>query len=210
MKYAFKGLALLVVIGSQSRADDAEKVFTAIYESKQWIDRSNKESDSGPGSTRGDFNWMRMVNLRNYLYGGFDVVEALVKKNNLTYSAPNISFYKVDLNKEVLPVADIILCRDTLSHLPLKDAFEVLRNFKKSKSKYLLITTYPDTDMNADINDLGENFKMGDWRFINLCKCKPPFNLPEPIELITEGCNSVHTQYKGKSLGLWRLADINV
>jgi hypothetical protein len=51
--------------------------------------------------------------------------------------------------------------------------------------------------VNADI-------QTGGWRPINLQL--PPYNLPKPIKLIDERCPL--EDYRDKSLGLWKTADI--
>lgn len=35
-----------------------------------------------------------------------------------------------------------------------------------------------------------------------------PFMLPNPLELIIEGCTEDNGAYEDKSLGLWKIADI--
>lgn len=218
-------LALLDTCLYAAKKNDPEQIFTKIYTHNLW---KNDETSSGHGSTLaatanlrkelqelfdrygiktindapcGDFNWMKKLDFTAYEYRGFDIVKELVEKNNRLFQTPAIHFYTINLINEVLPQADIIICRDTLPHLPFKEALQVIRNFKKSNAKYVLITTYPSTSINEDI-------KMGYWRLLNLCL--PPFNLPQPLELIVEGCTDQPTQYEDKSLGLWRLEDINL
>ena len=218
---------LLLMSCDLSSAKSAEEVFSEIYETNTW---GNAESVSGPGSTLkvtailrkelkgllkrygiekindapcGDFNWMKKLRLQ-CIYRGFDVVKDLIDRNNKLFSSANIHFYNVNLIMDILPEADIIICRDLLAHLPTEDIFKVLSNFKKSKSKYLLTTTYTRTKkINYDI-------PMGRGRRINLCL--PPFNFPQPIELINEGCTERygHGIDSDKCVGLWLLSDIHV
>ncbi|HEX8999730.1 MAG TPA: class I SAM-dependent methyltransferase, partial [Blastocatellia bacterium] len=79
------------------------------------------------------------------------------------------------------------------------DAIAALRNFKRSKSEYLLTTTFPKTEVNEDI-------LTGEWRPLNLQRA--PFNFPEPLRLINERCTEEGDRYADKSLGLWRLSDL--
>ena len=73
-------------------------------------------------------------------------------------------------------------------------------NICKSKSEYLLTTTFTERKNNSDI-------ETGQWRVINLHI--PPFNLPKPEKVIFEGCTEGDgTNYKDKALGLWKISDI--
>ncbi len=218
---------LLFSIPCLSNLESAEQVFSQIYDTNAW---GNVESISGPGSTLtataalreelkilfksygrekindapcGDFNWMKELNLQ-CKYQGFDIVKDLIDHNNKRFSSANIYFYHANLIENILPEADIIICRDLLAHLPTQDIFKTLSNCKKSKSKYLLTTTYTRTkNVNFDI-------PMGSWRFINLNVA--PFNFPKPIELINEHCTVRHKKgpVLDKYVGLWLLSDIHV
>ncbi|MDD5217134.1 MAG: hypothetical protein PHS88_03425, partial [Candidatus Omnitrophica bacterium] len=84
-------------------------------------------------------------------------------------------------------------------HLPFDDIYDVIRNFKKSGAPYLLMTTFPQRSKNLDC-------LRGYWRPLNFC-C-PPFNFPEPLKIINEGCYKEESGYPDKSLGLWRLSSI--
>ena len=76
----------------------------------------------------------------------------------------------------------------------------MIKNFKRSGTKYLLITTFVNRLSN---NDLGKGF----WRTINIER--PPFNFPNPIKIIDEKCTELNGEYSDKSLGLFLLKDIH-
>lgn len=202
---------------------ETEKVFTDIYEKNGF---KGKESISGPGSdfyqTRiiaeeipilckefnistmldipcGDFYWMKNVNLDNIDYLGADIVDSLIKINNEKYNKNNINFKKLDLLKDNLPDVDLIFTRDCLVHLSFEDIFIALNNICKSKSKYLLTTTFTNRVDNKDI-------KTGQWRTLNLESS--PFFLLKPIKVIIEGCTENNGIYADKSLGLWKISDL--
>lgn len=215
-------LTLLRYLHRQSwRFLPMEDVFTKTYEHGGW---GSAESVSGKGSTLaetkvirtelpalmkelgvksvldipcGDFNWMKEVVPSMDRYIGADVVKDLVAHNNRRYAGANVQFVFADAVKGELPRADMILCRDMLVHFPFREIVRTLRNFKASGAEYLLTTTFPSREANADI-------VVADWRPLNLQR--PPFNLPPPIRLVVEGCETK----PDKSLGLWRLADIQV
>ncbi len=86
-------------------------------------------------------------------------------------------------------------------HFSEKAVFAALKNFKASRSKYLLTTTYPNTEKNI-------NIVTGGWRPLNLEAA--PFNLLSPLTLLDEKWMEKNGENSGKHLGLWKLDDINV
>jgi hypothetical protein len=197
---------------------DLPDTFEYIYENNIW---GSPESQSGEGSELvataeiraklpallhsygirslldapcGDFGWMSRLNLSDVMYIGVDVVRSLVERNELGHGGTRRQFIVSDIVTDPLPEADLILCRDCLVHLSYREIGEALRNFRRSGAAYLLTTTFTEVDENRDITT-------GDWRPLNMCK--PPFNFPEPTELIVENCKEAEGAYADKSLGLW-------
>ncbi len=202
-----------------------ERVFSDILQRQRW---GSGSSVCGPGSSLeqtsnvarelprliarvevrslldapcGDFHWMQQIELGVEHYIGVDVVGELIERNRELYSAPDRQFEKMDITMDPLPRADLILCRDCLVHLPLRDIRSVLRNFKRSGASFLLTTTYPG------IVPKNRNIISGNWRPIDLQRA--PFNLPQPLELLNEGCTE-EGDYPEKSLGLWKLDDLRL
>lgn len=202
-----------------------ESVFTDIYHSGAWGD---SESVSGPGSSVraassfrdeipkmlrdlkarslldapcGDFNWMKDLSLNVERYTGVDVVPELIERNRMNHSGPGRAFLNLDITKDRLPRADVILCRDCLVHFSRDDIFAAVRNFRKSRSRYLLATTFTGSREYIEIST-------GEWRPLNLQRA--PFNFPPPIRLIDEKCTHTGGIYTDKTLGLWELAAINL
>lgn len=203
--------------------DSIERRFARIYRMNAW---RGDESRCGPGSSLeetavvraelprivhslgvrtlldipcGDFFWMKEVPLDLDAYIGAEVISRLVHENTDRFGAPNRSFVCLDVRKDPLPRADLVLCRDCLDHLSIADVRRALINIVRSGSTYLLATTYPDREANHDIQS-------GEWRPLNLSR--PPFGLPDPIEIVNE--RSAKPGYPDKSLGLWRIRDIGV
>ena len=145
----------------------------------------------------GDYNWMKEVAPSLDKYTGADVVRELVDDANRRYAGGSVRFVHLDALKDRLPEVDCILCRDMLVHFPFREILQTLRNFKSSRSRFLLTTTFPDTEVNKDIS-------LANWRMINLER--PPFNLPPPVFVVLEHCPSK----PDKSLGLWRLSDFDI
>lgn len=141
----------------------------------------------------GDFHWMKLIIKKKINYTGVDIVRKIIKSNIKNNKKKNIKFIHFDFTKEKIPKNDLIICRDALTHLPLKMGIQSKENFINSKSKYLLSTTFYKTKINLDI-------PKGNFRPINLSIA--PFSLGKPIILIDEKCDG---ENKDKSLGLWKL-----
>jgi hypothetical protein len=211
----------------QRRADlqrDPEAIFTDIYRNNHW---HSGESVSGPGSEVGatvnartvlpellrklnahslldapcgDFNWMRHVDLAGIQYTGMDIVPPLIEANNQKYASPSVGFVHGDVAKDALPRVDVVLCRDLFLHLPLGVIAQVVANFKRSGSTYLLASSYPARSINYDI-------VAGDRRPINLKKA--PFHFPEPIDVICDDNPAEQTSPENRrTLSLWRMSDL--
>lgn len=143
----------------------------------------------------GDFTWMPVVlnELQDSVkYRGCDIVENLVVKHQRDY--PQYNFQFLDFVEGEIPQGDLILCRDVLQHLPVKDINKALSNISNSGAKYLLATTH--------IRRYGFRNK----RDIRPGKCSDrnllvaPFNLPNPLVIYCEQYDQ-----QDKFLGLWEL-----
>jgi hypothetical protein len=143
----------------------------------------------------GDLNWIVRVPLDGVRYTGADIVEDMVRELRRKHAARGREFITLDIVGDAAPAHDLILCRDCLVHLSEADALAALRNFSRSGAKYLLTTTFPGVQENPPLD------RTGRWRPLNLCR--PPFNLPEPLEVVHERCPE--PGFESKSLGLWRL-----
>lgn len=189
--------------------------FTDIWRTNGW---GSSETRSGPGSTLaqteqlrallpglfqdqgvrrlvdagcGDLNWITHVSETLELYLGFDVVPGLVTDAQRRIEARKTHFAKTaDITRDILPKADLILCRDVLTHLPHDLVLDALAAFRKSGTRLLLATTFA--------RGANDPVRLGGWQPIDLCA--PPFNLGEPLLRLSEGLPQ-----SSKALGLWRL-----
>ena len=143
----------------------------------------------------GDFNWMRHTDLRNVEYIGVDVVRGLIARNRQLFQDERRKFATLDITRDRLPDADVILCRDCFIHLSFRNIKAAVRNFKKTGATHLLCTTHTSITMNTDCPN-------GSWRSLNLQL--PPFNYPAPLRLIIED------EELGKCLGVWRLEELSL
>jgi len=208
-----KGLHTDYLVGDRRRR------FETIYKTGRWTgDTVETESLSGRGSTMsatvalrselpetlrcldarnlldigcGDFNWMREVDLP-CSYVGVDIVPDIIEANTDRYGSASRRFLVLDAVAEPLPSADVVLCREVLFHLSLRDATDLLRNVRGSGARYLLATTDPTVAFNADI-------PTGAWRDINLELS--PYGLGERVGALSDN----EAQNPNRILGLWHL-----
>jgi len=142
----------------------------------------------------GDFHWMRYVQWpADFKYIGADIVPDIVIENRRKY--PDIEFMELDVLHDPLPDVDAWLARDLMIHFPDEAVRCALDQFRRSKIRCLLATTYPNARQNTDI-------KYGQVRHLNLCA--PPFDLPQPFTILRED-DDPNT---GRVIGVWRRADI--
>jgi hypothetical protein len=173
-----------------------EDRFTKIYRSRAW---SSKESLSGTGSELrytqglraalpalftdfgvssvldapcGDFNWMRHVVAETGItYVGGDIVQDLIKRNQMEFCGERIRFVHMDITSDALPAADLMIVRDCLFHLCYTDIAKFLANFAASDIPYLLTSTHVRQEVN------NRDILTGDFRFIDLFT--EPFCFPK-------------------------------
>lgn len=197
-----------------------EGVFGTIFQHNLWNDA---ESVSGPGSNLkvteglrrelppflaqlgvntlldapcGDFYWLSKTDLKLDRYIGVDVVPDLIERNRAAYGNSWCEFRVVDITRDQLPKADLILNRDCLIHFSYRHIWVTLRNFRQSGATYLLTTTDDQVARNEDI-------VTGDFRRINLAL--DPFNFPPPLARLAD---PGPVDDPGRCLALWRLCDL--
>jgi hypothetical protein len=144
----------------------------------------------------GDFVWMRYVDLSSVSYTGADVIEKLILSLQRLHGSAQKNFTTLDIVTSELPEVDLIFCRDCLVHFSNRLVKRAVNNIKRSRSRYMLTTTFTEQPTNAGI-------VTGNWRPLNLCA--PPFNFPPPIRIVNEGYSAPH---EDKSLGLWYIQDL--
>jgi hypothetical protein len=198
-----------------------EYIFTKFYKKNKW---GGSESKSGEGSSKrntlstrkiiprvikkysiktffdapcGDFNWMKLVNFDDCKYIGGDIVNLIISNNNKEFSNNKRQFINFNIITHIPPKVDLIFCRDALIHLSNRATLQVLSNFQKSGSKFLLTTHFPNEKKNIFIVN-------GMFRRINLEIS--PFNLPAPIEIFLE--DQIDQSLEKKFLALWDLTKI--
>lgn len=147
----------------------------------------------------GDFAWMQHVDLTGIDYIGGDIVPAIVAADQRKFGSDTRRFVTLDLTRDSLPDADVLLCRDCLVHLSYANIREVLMNVAHSTIRYILMTSFPGRGDNRDVVD-------GDWRTLDFQA--PPFSLPQPVLTIVEECEEEEGTYADKSLVAWKVSDL--
>jgi hypothetical protein len=201
------------------RLASRQSVFAEVYETHAW---GSRESGSGSGSELratgnirerlpellthlgadslldapcGDWNWMQHVKLPVKHYFGVDIVPAVIEANRARFGSPELHFECRDLTRDPLPRADVILCRDCLVHVSFQDIAAILENFRRTGARYLLVNTYPEVERNRN------QFTGKPWRRLNFRL--PPFEFPEPLEMLPDGGEVDPSQ-----LALWPLQQL--
>lgn len=148
----------------------------------------------------GDAGWIGKADL-GVRYVGIDIVPDLIEGLQGRAASGDIKgeYHLADITADALPRCDAILCRDCLVHLSFANIARAVANFRNSGAVWLIATTFPEWQTNADCED-------GDWRALNFER--PPFNWGPPVELLNENCLEAGGGWRDKSLGAWRLAGI--
>lgn len=158
----------------------------------------------------GDANWMRLVDLGDVDYLGWDseaesvaICARRVIEGNWTGTS-DPTFERVNLlTVPQVPKVDLILCRQFLQHLTNEHITAVLDKFKASGSRYLLTTHYPAAD-----NDFQYDPACWSWfgymeRPLNLEW--PPFSLGPKIEAFAETPGPAGVISQPHELALWQI-----
>jgi SAM-dependent methyltransferase len=148
----------------------------------------------------GDGGWINSTDL-GVKVTGIDIVPELIARLRERATRGEIcgDYHTADITRDVLPSCDAILCRDCLVHLSFANIFRAIENFRRCGAVWLITTTFPDWQNNADCED-------GDWRALNFER--PPFSWGAPVELLNENCVEAGGGWRDKSLGVWRLSEI--
>lgn len=186
------------------RLPQPESRFTMIYRTNMWAAR---ESVSGPAASMantaalrrelpklfadmrirslfdapcGDFYWMRHVIAESDVdYIGGDIVRPMIDANNATFADARCRFLHIDVTRDDVPSADLWLCRGLLSLLSNADGLAVLRQFLKSGTPHILLSTHCDRPRPINVDA-----PTGDFRCIDMMGA--PFNLPPPLRRLED------------------------
>lgn len=171
-----------------------EACYEIIRVLPEWVARFRIRSVVDAGC--GDFHWMGVVNLSGIEYDGYDIVHELVQTNQRLHGKSNIRFHHADIMGVSLK-ADLVICKDVLSHLPTSTALAALECIRSSGSRYLAATTWLDWPV-----EKREGMPVG--AFCPMSLEQPPFSLGIPIEAVPVPMRKGNPR---KRFALWRLGD---
>jgi len=203
---------------SGEKSETRKQAFTSIYDQGYWGSDNLSGYGSSLEATRvtreivlkiigdygiksvvdvacGDFVWMPLVleELKDSVeFTGCDIVDSLLDQHRKNY--PQYNFQSLDFVVGKIPAGELIVCREALQHLPIKDIQAALKNFSNSGARYLLATTHL------------RRFGLRNRRDIRPGRCRDrnlmiaPFNLPNPLVIFWEQYDE-----KDKFIGLWKL-----
>jgi len=154
----------------------------------------------------GDFHWMKEIELGDVTYIGGDISAQIIDDIKGKYTSDKVSFQHLDITSDPLPDADLMLCRECLFHLKHRFKWAFFRNFAASNIEYLMMTMHHFPE-NPHLSATGN--------FQPFSPKAPPFNFPEPLEMLHETVDELPTDLSEveeplfiKSLGIWRRDDV--
>jgi len=208
------------------RTNDEKKIFSKIYKNNYW---GSDVSKSGPGSDLentkrirkklpliiknykiksifdapcGDFFWFsKIISNINIDYIGADIVKELIKNNQRRFNNKNIKFINSNLILSRYPKVDLWICRALFFHLDYKSIFKILRNLKKSKIKYILLT-----NSSTQKYFKNTNITHGNYRQLDLFKA--PFNFKKNYVLKFTDTYFPKTNKIDQEMILWKKKDL--
>lgn len=199
--------AFVLLFGPLSAYDDAERIFTEIYDTGYWGRNSEGKGFSGPGSTVenaapyvsflenfiyandvksvvdvgcGDWTFSQHIRWGDVQYTGYDIVKSVIEANQLKFASPTIKFLHGNAIDIELPEADLLICKDVLMHLTNEDIALFLKQL--GKYRHCLITNNIDRYTWSS-----DNRPIETGRFRPLDLTKPPFNV-NGVKVFTYPC----------------------
>lgn len=190
---------------------DRRMTFQRIWETNAW---GSAETRSGPGSQMvatetvrrllpelirgtcshrvldvgcGEANW---IPTGEWIYTGIDVVPGAIDVARIRHLGPGRRFLVADARYDLLPTADLILCRDVMCHMNIDDGLAMLWNIKHTGATWLIATTFEGGQ--------NQNVETGDFYYINLEAW--PFAMGKPWMVIEDTW-----RHPDKYLGVWSL-----
>ncbi len=122
----------------------------------------------------GDWQFSRLIDWTGVNYLGVDFVPAVVKANQEKFGREGVRFIQGDILAAAIPPADLLIIKDVLQHLSIKNIQEFLPKLKSFQ--YVLITNCvrPKEKLNSEI--AGGGFRPLDLGL-------PPFSIPVEPQL---------------------------
>lgn len=142
----------------------------------------------------GDWFWMQHIKDKFYNYIGNDITEQLIFDNIEKFQSDNINFVCNDMLSQMKTYEDdhfdLIICRQTLEHLPTEYNMQSIKEMKRI-SKYALITSSVQPNVKSNIDIKVDYGFIGQSRSINI-------ELPPYTEELTDPLLRFWDSVKGK------------
>ena len=128
-------------------------------------------------------DWISQIDFKllDVEYTGGDISKDMVNYCNEHY--PEYSIIHHDCTTDMLPDVDCILSSEVLIHLSNSDKLKFFKNFIRSQSKFLLMTTDPCCDYNDEISLTGPHkdfpFAPVNWKLKPWCFPDPIYTIPD-------------------------------
>lgn len=179
-------------------APSARRAFEDIYAKATWGTNAEGKGHSGSGSTLrattvyraflqqfladnqirsvvdagcGDWEFSQTIDWSGIDYKGYDIVEAVIARNQARFTAPNLQFFAADVIEHDLPPADLLISKHVLQHLSNADVLRFLPKLRRYKH-VLLVNGVDRATLSAGNTDIAP----GGYRDLDVTR--PPFNLP--------------------------------
>ncbi len=190
----------------QNRSRAVGDVFEQIYARNSW-GGTNGAFYSGPGSEDlpariyadgirrfiathaitsvvdlgcGDFRVARQMLNDRIDYTGVDVVQPLIRQNQLRHGGPATRFVCLDITHDPLPPGELCLVREVFQHLSNAEILQVLP--KLAQYRYAIYSDYQPADECIPNRDIPHGPDTRIWRDSALYLDQAPFNMS--IELL--------------------------
>jgi len=119
----------------------------------------------------GDWQFSRLVNWSGARYTGIDIVPEVVAVNTESFGTDRLEFFTGDIRTQVLPRADLLICKDVLQHWDI-DSIRAFLARNLGRYRYALITN-DVSSVHIDAGMLNAEIALGAWRPVDLER--PPF-----------------------------------
>ncbi len=107
-------------------------------------------------------------------YRGYELVQAEVDRNKREF--PEYDFEQFDMTRDVCRPADLIITRQVIQHLNSKEVISTIDNFRKSGSKFLLISQW---DIEHNYEMFPNDFRVGFSLYNPKNLLKYPYNITD-------------------------------
>ncbi len=116
----------------------------------------------------GDWEFSQAIDWSGVDYKGYDIVPAVIARNQQRYGKPKVRFFVGDILRDELPAADLLIVKNVLQHLTNADVAEFLKRLPRYKHA-LLINGVSERTLSAKNDDIA----VGKYR--ELDPTRPPF-----------------------------------